>query len=432
MASSDTISVTLLSQKTGSSEVLPSVSLSSTVAECLSFAQALLGEDSIPQPSLLLDGRRLSDSHTLQQAGVKNGDMLVLQSGSTANSTPSSAPAAGGLDFSSLLANAPAPSPTLTATPTTSTAPGNPVYYEGMHLDDAIAYNPHPLNIVQLFREKEHLFKELRYHSPKLAAELQAATSLDHAATLWRQNIVQGSIKRAMESSTSFHKEKQMKERLANNPEDPEAVAYFRKQDNSKQIQDQYRQVMQEYPESFSKVLMLYISATINGHSVQAFCDSGAQMTIMSKKLATACGLADWIDERFAGIASGVGTGKILGRVHLAQLQVQDRCTNKSVFVPCTLTVMEDAPEGAKEMPFLLGLDMMKRHLCQLDLEQSVLKFRVDAGRYVEVPFLHEKDLGIEQGGTKGFDAEQANAMLLEDDDGDKKAKANDKNNWRL
>merc|ERR1719263_1065867 len=103
-----------------------------------------------------------------------------------------------------------------------------------------------------------------------------------------------------------------MTTRRRNNPNDPEAIEYFRKKDSEARIQQQYFEMMQEYPESLGSVLMLYVKAKINGKEIQAFCDSGAQSTIMSKKVATECGLADLIDTRFAGMAVGVGTGKIL------------------------------------------------------------------------------------------------------------------------
>jgi DNA damage-inducible protein 1 len=190
------------------------------------------------------------------------------------------------------------------------------------------------------------------------------------------------------------------------------AKEYFENIKRRQQIQEQYLQMMEEYPESLGSVLMLYIEAKVNGHSIQAFVDSGAQSTIMSKKCATMCGILDLLDTRFQGVAVGVGSGKILGRIHIVQLQLGD------YHFPCTVTILDDPPQdsagAAKEMPFLLGLDMLKRHTCSIDLERHVLKFRLAPGQYMEAPFLHEKDLDASQGGTKGFDAEKANQEIME------------------
>lgn len=235
---------------------------------------------------------------------------------------------------------------------------------------------------------------------------------------MWREEMVKGGIAAALRKTTHFHTENEMSQRLAANPADAEAKEYFSKKERQLKINRQYEDMMEEYPEALGRVLMLYIEAKINGHPIAAFCDSGAQATIMSLKVAKECGLEDLIDTRFAGTAVGVGSGKILGRIHLVQLQIGD------YFFPCSLTVMDDPKaSGGTEMPFLLGLDMMKRHTCCIDLEKGVLKFRLEPGKYLETPFLHEKDLNAAQGGTKGFDANKANEevekLMAKKDDGD-------------
>jgi DNA damage-inducible protein 1 len=291
-----------------------------------------------------------------------------------------------------------------------------------MTLADATSHNPHPRTIVRLLQQHQHLFKELNFHDPILARKIQNQP-YEAAVEIWRTEMVKGSIQTANAITQSFHQEQSYQRRLQQNPHDAEAKEFFDSKRRRQQVQQQYIQAMQEYPESMGRVLMLYIEAKINDHKLQAFVDSGAQTTIMSKKCAQQCGILDLVDTRFAGVAVGVGTGKIIGRIHIVQLQIGN------TFFPCSVTVMDDMtlPTGGmnnnavgdnspkpKEMDFLLGLDMLKRHLCIMDLEKGCLKFRLEPGRYLETPFLHEKDLDESKGGTKGFDAERANQELEE------------------
>ena len=82
-------------------------------------------------------------------------------------------------------------------------------------------------------------------------------------------------------------------------------------------------------PEVFARVTMLYVDIAVNKYPIQAFVDSGAQSTIMSKNCAERSGLMRLLDTRYHGIALGVGSTKILGRVHVCDMQIMDKVNKK-------------------------------------------------------------------------------------------------------
>ncbi|XP_050531556.1 protein DDI1 homolog 2-like [Daktulosphaira vitifoliae] len=115
-------------------------------------------------------------------------------------------------------------------------------------------------------------------------------------------------------------------------------------------------------PELFGSVFMLYIDCKVNGHRVKAFVDSGAQTTIITVQCAKKCDIIRLVDTRWAGVAKGVGIQKIVGRVHLVELQIENN------FLTTSFSVLDSQP-----MEMLLGLDLLRRYQCTIDLANNEL-----------------------------------------------------------
>ena len=147
-------------------------------------------------------------------------------------------------------------------------------------------------------------------------------------------------------------------------------------------VMDNMEAAIEHNPESFGSVVMLFVDCKINSvPNVKAFVDSGAQATIISKECAERCNILRLMDTRFQGLARGVGTARIHGRIHLALL------TLESEVFEVSFTVMDSVGGGYDS---LLGLDMLRKHQASIDLRNNCLHIGS-----VSVPFLPEKDIPL-------------------------------------
>ena len=154
-----------------------------------------------------------------------------------------------------------------------------------------------------------------------------------------------------------------LEQALDDDPMNPELQQRLENIIKRKNIQDNIESAMENNPESFARVIMLYVPIEVNNQQLTAFVDSGAQSTIMSLELARRCDLEHLIDTRFAGMAIGVGTQPIIGRVHSAKIKIGD-----AVLV-CSFTILKES-----SIDLLLGLDQLKRHAMSINLSANCLE----------------------------------------------------------
>ena len=83
------------------------------------------------------------------------------------------------------------------------------------------------------------------------------------------------------------------------------------------------------------------------------------------------------IDKRFSGVAQGVGTQKILGRIHCGTVQIGNDILSSTfsgteshalLHVLVKFNLVLEQPMG-----LIIGLDLLKRHQCNIDLKGNRL-----------------------------------------------------------
>ncbi|KAG5682453.1 hypothetical protein PVAND_011804 [Polypedilum vanderplanki] len=303
---------------------------------------------------IFFNSQPLTDNKkTLSQYGIRDGDLVTLQHRSSAQpavSIPSTA-AISSLDFSSIQV----PHQSSSSGPTTPSRQTSSYNDESARsIRDMLLVNKDQLAILQ-------------QNNPSLA-EAVLSGSLDQFASVLRRQYIE-----------KQQKEQQKMKLLTSNPFDTEAQRLIAEEIRQKNIEQNMEAAIEYNPETFGTVVMLYINCRVNGHPVKAFIDSGAQATIMSSAAAERCNIMRLVDTRWAGIAKGVGVQRIIGRIHMVQIQIEND------FLTSSFSVLEAQP-----MDMLLGLDMLKRHQCSIDLKNNFLIIGTTGTR---TPFLSESEL---------------------------------------
>ncbi|XP_015881741.2 protein DNA-DAMAGE INDUCIBLE 1 isoform X1 [Ziziphus jujuba] len=282
----------------------------------------------LQQQQLLFNGKEMRNFEKLSALGVKDEDLVMMVSNAA------------------------------------SSASSNDLSFN----QDGSAVDPGAFQ--QQIRNDSNLMGQLFQSDPELAQAVLGSDLNKLQDILRERNKQRSEYKRQQEEELAL---------LYADPFDVEAQKKIEAAIRQKGIDENWAAALEHNPEAFARVVMLYVDMEVNGVPLKAFVDSGAQSTIISKSCAERCGLLRLLDQRYKGVAHGVGQSEILGRIHVAPIKIGN------IFYPCSFLVL-DAPN----MEFLFGLDMLRKHQCIIDLRENVL--RVGGGE-VSVPFLQEKDI---------------------------------------
>ncbi|KAG9392826.1 Aspartyl protease [Carpediemonas membranifera] len=142
---------------------------------------------------------------------------------------------------------------------------------------------------------------------------------------------------------------------------------------------------LEEHPESFIQVCMLYVPVFVNGVQCLGFVDTGAQQSIMSNSLARRASIDHLIDPRLKGRLIGVGQAETPGRIMSTPIKIGDG------FYPSSFSVLPEGTDGM-DTEIILGLDFLRRHRARVDLGARSLTLSSGREEYT-IPFLEEQQL---------------------------------------
>ncbi|KAI5703585.1 hypothetical protein M8J76_014831 [Diaphorina citri] len=291
------------------------------------------------------------------ECGIDATDMILLNNGKHLLEDGSCLKQAGVRDGDIILVAMPGRGPTYHVAQSRHTAP---------HRSFMTAQLQDPAHVRDLLLACPDQLALLKQNNPRLSEAL--STGKDAFTKVFKEQLVER------------EKRQKQKIKLMNaHPFDTHAQRLIAEEIRQKNVEANMEAAMEYNPETFGSVVMLYINCKVNGYPVKAFVDSGAQTTIMSAKCAERCNIMRLIDTRWAGVAKGVGVQQIIGRIHMVQVAIEKD------FLTTSLSILEEQP-----MDMLLGLDMLRRHECCIDLRKNVLRIGTTG---TETKFLPEREL---------------------------------------
>ena len=122
----------------------------------------------------------------------------------------------------------------------------------------------------------------------------------------------------------------------------------------------------------------LQVMCEVNGYTVPAIIDTGAQISIMSYSCAKRCRINNNIDTRYAGRAIGVGSSDILGRINGLNMKIGPISFDGKV------SILRDS-----RVDFLIGLDFLKRFNCEVSFKDRALRLQV-RDKFYKIPLISD------------------------------------------
>lgn len=122
----------------------------------------------------------------------------------------------------------------------------------------------------------------------------------------------------------------------------------------------------------------LEVLCEVNGFTIPALIDTGAQISVMSQACAERCLLSDKIDTCYGGRAVGVGVSEISGRIHSLPLRIGPLSFQNRIAIL-----------KRSRVDFIIGLDFLRKHKCELNIQDNSIRIHVQ-NRSFRIPFVHD------------------------------------------